>query len=108
MAGETVKYVFKIEGKYTIGTLPMERLAQYMADLAKMLGEPSKVHFVELVESSVGLVHAVEREATPIVDDRVEQIERGTADPVYMTAYRAIDKKLREDDSRGQFFPAGH
>ncbi|MFC7334088.1 hypothetical protein [Rhodocista pekingensis] len=101
------KYVFKIKGEYTIGTLPMSRLAEYMADLARMLGEPSKVHFVELVRSSIGLVHSVERDASPLVDARIDDIEQGTADVVHMDAYRALNKKLREDRSVGELQPVG-
>ena len=65
MAGQ-VKYIFKIKGRYKIATLPMERLAQYMADLSKMLGEPARVHFVELREGSIGLVHVVEPEFSSV------------------------------------------
>jgi hypothetical protein len=100
---DLVKYVFKIEGKYTIGTLPMERLAQYMADLSKMLGEPERVHFIELRESSVGLVHVVEPDVLTVIDERLNAVERGIADVTYMAAYRALDKKLRIDESSATY-----
>jgi hypothetical protein len=93
------RYIFKIEGRYKIATLPMERLAQYMADLSKMLGEPERVHFVELRESSIGLVHVVEPEFSHAIDERLDAIERGVADATSMSAYRALDKKLRADES---------
>jgi len=98
------KYIFKIEGRYTIDTLPMERLAEYMADLARMLGHPERVHFIELRESSVGLVHAVERESNRAVVTRIGEVQSGTADFTAMAAYRALDKKLRADDSFATYF----
>lgn len=75
-----------------------------MTDLAKMLGDPEKVHFVKLTEGSVKLVHAVEPDIAPLVDSRVEQLESGTADIIYLSAYRALNKKLREDGSHGTFY----
>jgi len=42
---------------YSPETLPMSRLAEYMAQLATLLGEKDHVHFVELA----ALIHAVER-----------------------------------------------
>src|SRR5437879_9410816 len=102
---EPFKYIFKIDGKYTIDTLPMERLADYMADLAKMLGQPERVHFIELRQSSVGLVHVVERESNRAVETRIMELQRGAADLTTMAAYRALDKKLRADDSFASYFP---
>src|SRR5258706_375206 len=101
---DLIKYIFKIEGKYTVNTLPMERLAEYMADLAKMLGHPEHVHFIELRESSIGLVHVVERETSPAILERIVAVGRGTADIVAMAAYRALDTKLRADESNGTYF----
>lgn len=104
---DVVKYVFKIKGEYSLNTLPMERLAEYMAELARMLGEPNKVHFVELVESSIGIVHAVERDTSEIIDARIDDIQRGTAPIANMAAYRALNKKLKEDKSFGELAPLG-
>lgn len=78
MTQDVVKLRFKI-GAYTPDTIPMERLAEYMRDLAAMLGEPSAVHFVEMTESSTNIVHAVEFEAYAKVEARVESVRRGMA-----------------------------
>jgi len=100
---DVVKYVFKIKGGYRINTLPMERLAEYMAELARMLGEPSRVHFVEIIESSIGIVHAVERETSGVIDRTICEIQCGAAPVANMAAYREINKKLRNDESYGEF-----
>ncbi|MDP1630280.1 MAG: hypothetical protein Q8L66_02535 [Caulobacter sp.] len=101
------KYVFKINGGHTVETFPMERLALYLADLAKMLGEPESVHFVEITEGSKKLAYAVDEAADLIVEDRIEQIARGEADVVYMEAYRSLNKRLREDRTEGEIYPEG-
>ena len=41
------EYRLKID-VFTPETLPMQRLSLYMAELAKLLGEPERVHFVEV------------------------------------------------------------
>ena len=40
------RYRFVIEEVYTPETLPMSRLAEYMAKVAALLGERPQVHFV--------------------------------------------------------------
>ncbi len=42
-------YRLKID-VFTPETMPMQRLSLYMAELARVLGEPERVHFVELVD----------------------------------------------------------
>lgn len=94
---------FKI-GAYTPETIPMERLAQYMGDLAAMLGDQSAVHFVELKEGSTEIVHKIDHEAYPKVLDRVEDVRQGTAEVVYMNAFRSINKRLKDDNADGGLF----
>ena len=40
---------------FTPETLPMERLAEYMLQFAKLLGEPERVHFVDVEAGSAVL-----------------------------------------------------
>lgn len=94
------EYKFKIE-PYTPDTMPMARLAEYMADLAALLGQPGNVHFVRIDPGSVGLVHVVEREAAPKVTARLSTIRTGDAAPDVMRAYREINRKLKEDNGSG-------
>ena len=60
--GSEKEFRFKINA-YTPKTIPMLRLAQYMADIASLLGEPTMVHFVKLEEGSTVLVQRVDAEA---------------------------------------------
>jgi hypothetical protein len=97
---EPINLRFKI-GAYTPATIPMERLAQYMSDLAAMLGEPSAVHFVELQEGSTSILHRVDPAAADEVRERIEDIREGQAEVVHIEAYKRLNKRLREDETTG-------
>jgi hypothetical protein len=94
------EYRFKIDA-YTLETMPMARLAEYIAELAKMLGEAKSVHLVALEEGSTVLVHRVEREAIPKVLDRAKAVRRGDAPREALIAYRAVNRLLRDDNASG-------
>jgi hypothetical protein len=86
---------------YTPETMPMARLAEYMTDLAVLLGEPSKVHFSRVEAGSLALVQWIELEGAHKVEDRLAQIRHGEGPPDAMNAMKAINRKLREDNSVG-------
>lgn len=87
---------------FTPDTLPMERLAQYMLELAKLLGEPENVQFVEVSEGSAILKSHVRQVALPKVVKRIEEVQRGEGDPVALKAFAQIDKMLVNDNAIGQ------
>ena len=93
------EYRLKIEA-YTPETMPMERLASYLADLAQMLGESTSVHFVKLEPGSTSIIHRIEREAIPKVTSRIASVRRGVGPRDSVRAYRKINKMLREDNGR--------
>ena len=66
-----------------------------------MLGEPASVHFGHLARGSTVLVHRVEHEAIPKVQDRISSVRRGEAPVEPLRAYRAINRLLREDNAAG-------
>ncbi len=86
---------------FTPATIPMARLAEYMTQLAAMLGEPDSVHFVKLKPGSTGIVHRVQYEAVPKVRDRASAIRRGDAPRDALRAYNAVNKMLRDDNGTG-------
>lgn len=98
--GGDAEYRFRIDA-YTPATIPMARLAEYMAQLAAVLGEPAAVHFDRLESGSTALVHRIEREAVPKVRFRTEGVRRGDAPRDALRAYRAINRLLREDNGVG-------
>lgn len=100
MPGERERYRFQIDA-FSPGTIPMSRLAEYMADLAIMLGNKEQVHFVELDGGSTVLVHDIEWEAAPKVRQRIHAIQTEDAPDDAMKAFRQIDRRLEEDNASG-------
>jgi hypothetical protein len=86
---------------YSPDTMPMARLAEYLAELAAILGEPHAVHFVRLEAGSTAVVHKVEKEAAPKVLGRAEAVRRGDGPPEAMKAYRRINTLMRDDNASG-------
>lgn len=91
---------FKIDA-FTPDDLPMARLAEYMADLAALLGEPTSVHFVRIEDGSAVLVQKIDEDAVPQVGERTRQVRRGVGPPDAMDAYRRVNRRLRQDNGIG-------
>jgi len=83
---------------YTPETIPMDRLAAYMGELARLLGESPAVHFVGLEEGSTVLVHRIAPEAVPKVRARTDAVRRNAGPGDARKAYRNINRMLREDN----------
>jgi len=83
---------------YTPDTMPMARLAEYLAQLATILGEEKSVHFVKIEPGSTQVVHRVEREAVPKVRARADSVRRGDGPSDARRAYRRVNRLLREDN----------
>lgn len=99
-AGGSAEYRFKIDA-YTPETMPMARLAEYMRELALLLGEPAAVHFRRLARGSTVLVHTVDREAVPKVRYRASAVRRGDGPQDAVRAFNVLNKYLREDNAVG-------
>jgi hypothetical protein len=92
------EYRFKIDA-FTPETMPMARLAEYIRELAAILGEHKSVHLLRIEEGSTALVHAIEREAIPKIRARAEAVRRGDAPRDAQEAYRKVNRFLREDNA---------
>lgn len=86
---------------YTPATIPMARLADYMRELATLLGETASVQFVRLKRGSTGIVHKVKSEAVPKVKERAAAVRRGEAPRDALRAYDNMNKMLRDDNGTG-------
>lgn len=95
------EYEFWIDA-YTPETIPMERLAKYLAALAKMLGHGGSVHFDRLETGSTKSLMHVQREDAPKVFDRVEHIAKGQAANDATAAYDELNSLLRDDNAIGK------
>jgi hypothetical protein len=100
-------FEFVIKESFTPSTLPMARLAEYLADLATILGEKERVHFVELREGSTAVRHSVEHEAVPKVRARLHAARVGDADEDVRSAQDRIDRRLREDNASAELRVVG-
>jgi hypothetical protein len=95
------EHQFRID-VFTPETLPMERLAEYMAQFAKLLGEVNHVHFVEVGKGSAVLRARTDAIAAPKVERRLQEASNGRGDPVALKALQALDDLLANDNAIGQ------
>lgn len=95
---KTLELPFTIEGADP-DCLPLSRLADYLADLAKLFGSPEHVHFKEQRKGSAVLACVVDEIAQPVVLPRIRAASRGEGDPESAGAWLRINKRLSEDST---------
>lgn len=83
---------------YTPDTIPMARLAEYMQQLAKLLGEETSVHFERVEKGSVALVSKIDGVAAGRVNARVACVAKGKAPLDALRAYNALNAMLANDN----------
>lgn len=98
--GKVREYRFTIDA-YSPETMPLGRLAEYLADLAILFGEDKSVHLIEVEKGSTVLVNLVDWEAEPKVRENLDAVVRKDAPPERMRAAANIDEKLRKDNAIG-------
>lgn len=106
--GKYREYKFKIDA-YTPDTIPMWRLAEYIADLAGILGSREHVHFNRVERGSTCPIIRIEWEAEPKVRERLRRVRmKEGAPPEALKASRSIDRRLAQDNAVGTLQdPAG-
>jgi hypothetical protein len=98
---------FKIEGKprgvdLTPFTIPMARLAEYLADLAQLLGYRESVHLAGIETGSVSPVILIDAEEQPRITLRIRHAQRGMGPTDANNAYKKLDRKLRDDEASAE------
>ncbi|WP_316174436.1 MULTISPECIES: hypothetical protein [unclassified Bradyrhizobium] len=104
---EQQQYRLKID-VFNVDSLPMSRLAEYMAEFAVLLGERERVHFSHLEKGSTVLVSSIEPVAFPNVSDRVARVSRGHGPKDAMQAYKNIDNLLAKDGAVAELIAPAH
>lgn len=94
------KYTFHIDA-YSPATIPMARLAEYLSQLAGLLGNAESVHLVQVDDGSVNVVHEVEFEAIPKVRARLSLVTSLDAPEDLKKRFVQINDMLREDNAVG-------
>lgn len=99
-------YDFRIDA-WAPDTLPMSRLADYLAELATLFGNREQVHFVKVVKGSAIPVISVENTAYPKVEARLRLVDRSDAPKELICAKQRINEMLREDNASAYLRPRG-
>jgi hypothetical protein len=94
-------YSFTISESYTPETIPLDRLAAYIAGVARLLGESANVHLDTIENGSVAIRVRVDEPARPKVRERVHAIHKGSAPKEALKAYNDLDEMLRKDNAVG-------
>jgi hypothetical protein len=95
------EYRLRIVSDMTPDTFPMDRLADYLAALAKLLGQSKNVHFADIERGSSVVVARVDDVATASVVDRLRGLPEGFGPKDALKAYSDIDAMLRRDGATG-------
>jgi hypothetical protein len=101
MTDDDKKLSFYIDA-YSPESIPMAKLAQYMADFAALLGKEHAVHFDHLEGGSTKIVSRVEFEDLPKVTTRLTEIRNGTAPKELARLAAEIDDRLANDNAIGR------
>ncbi len=100
------EFRFRINA-YTPETMPLGRLAEYLAEFARVLGEDHAIHLVEIEPGSTVLVHKIDAEAVPKIRERAEAVRRGDAPAIAMRSYQNVNRLLRDDDASASLLEDG-
>ena len=92
---------------YSPESIPMAKLADYMADFAALLGKEHRVHFDHLEPGSTGIVIRVEAEDVPKVTNRLHDLRRGNASKDLLKIAAEIDDRLANDNAVGRILEDG-
>jgi hypothetical protein len=101
---ESQQYRLRID-VFSVDSLPMGRLAEYMAEFALLLGEQEHVHFSHLESGSAVLVSNIDGPALPKVAERVQKVREGRAPKEAMQAFRTLDGLLAKDNAVAVLIP---
>jgi hypothetical protein len=79
----------------------MERLAEYILEFARLLGEQKSVHLGGIASGSILLRARIDEVAAPEVEWRLTEASRGQGDPTALKAIQALDDMMAEDNATG-------
>lgn len=98
---QDTEYTFRIDA-FTPETIPMARLAEYMAALAELIGHKASTHFVRMEAGSARLVHKVEATEAPKVERRLREVVDGNPPKDAGRAFKLLDQLLADDNAVGE------
>lgn len=95
---DLIHYDFRIDA-WKPETLPMARLAEYLAKLSAMFGYKEHVHFLKVRKGSAIPEITVEHEAASKVEIRLRLVGTPDAPPELERANQEINRMLRQDNA---------
>jgi hypothetical protein len=99
-----VEYIFTVDALRP-STAPMQRVAEYFVELAKLLGQTDQVHFHNVSEGSLKCHALAEPDAISQIDERIHLIAEGGSEP--SRVYDRINVMLAKDGAIGQLDRVG-
>jgi hypothetical protein len=87
---------FVIPG-YTPDTIPLDRLIEYLQQMAVVLGDPTNLHLVAIRESSVSPVLHAPKATALEARERASRVPRGDGTKRQIDAYNRIRRMIRRD-----------
>ncbi|MBN8606221.1 MAG: hypothetical protein J0L81_04825 [Caulobacterales bacterium] len=88
---------------FTPETIPMSRLAEYMAVLAELLGKRDSLHFERVEPGSLKIKYWTPKEDADEVVQRPAMLVAGTADKATLAAFNRMNDLLEVDRAVGAF-----
>jgi hypothetical protein len=93
------RFEFTLPG-YTPETMPLDRLIEYLNQLAVILGNPSDLHLVDIKKSSTKPVFVLPRHAAVKARKRARETWEGGGPQRARDAYRRIRRMVSEDGGK--------
>ncbi len=97
------RFLFYIDA-YSPESIPMAKLAEYMADFATLLGRDNAVHFAGIEKGSTKIAARVEFVDIPKVTDRLSDLRRGNPTKDTAKIFAQIDTRLLNDNAVGRVY----
>lgn len=95
------EYTFRIDA-FTPETIPMARLARYLAELSNLVGHNQSTHFERLETGSARVVYKIDAVEAPKVEQRLARACDPDAPIDLSKAFYALDSLLAEDNAVGE------
>lgn len=90
---------FVIPG-HTPETMPLNRLLDYLHHIAAVLGDPEKLHLIEVREGSCEPIFHADVPTALVVRERAARVQRGDGTKRQIDGFNQIRRMLREDGAR--------
>ena len=95
------EFEFVVDG-FSPDTMPVNRLAEYLQDVATLMGEYAHVHLRGIAPGSHRAILSVDDAAVPKVVERLRRVRIGEGDGKALAAANRINQRLAEDNTSGQ------